>query len=498
MSKESKTEASAISRTVVPLQEPARRPLYVDMDGTLLATDALWEMLIRLIRTRPWLLFSAPFWLIKCKAFFKRKLVSHITLNPVLLPYNEPVIDYLNQERRKGREIILATASDRKAATSVANHLDLFSGVLASDGTINLAGNAKLSAILVHADGADFDYMGNSWPDVPIWHRASRAILVRPSRRLLAKAGQTSCVEAVLGTRPPFLHVFLRTLRVHQWSKNVLLLVPLLLAHKFTDNSRLISAFLAFVAFSLAASGVYILNDLLDLESDRQHPTKRSRPLASGLLPIPVAFATALLAIASSVGIASAFLPMLFLGVLLIYQATTMAYSFALKRIAILDVIVLAGLYTIRVLAGAVATDVPVSPWFLAFSTFLFLSLAFVKRYGELRLAGNRGGDAGFLEGRGYQPGDLDLLRSVGASSGYVAVAVFALYINSGDVHLLYARPAALWLIGPLILYWITRVWFLAHRGKMHDDPVVFALTDAHSYILAGLIAILLVVASIK
>ena len=498
MSKESKTEASAMSRAVVPLQEPARRPLYVDMDGTLLATDALWEMLIRLLRTQPWLLLSAPFWLMKGKAAFKRQLVSHITLNPALLPYHEPVIDYLTQERRKGRDVILATASDREVAMSVANHLDIFSGVLASDGTVNLAGQAKLSAILVHAEGADFDYVGNSRSDLPIWQRASRALLVKPSRRLLAKTGQTSSVEAVLCARPPFFRVFFRTLRVHQWSKNVLLLVPLLLAHKFTDTARLVSAILAFAAFSLAASGVYILNDLLDLESDRQHPTKRSRPLAAGLLSIPIALSTAVLAIASSALIAVAFLPILFVGVLLIYQTTTMAYSFALKRIAILDVIVLAGLYTIRVLAGAVATDVPVSPWFLAFSTFLFLSLAFVKRYGELRLAGNRGADAGFLEARGYQPGDLDLLRSVGASSGYVAVAVFALYISSGDVHLLYARPAALWLIGPLILYWITRVWFLAHRGKMHDDPVVFALTDTPSYVLAGLIAILLIIASIK
>jgi 4-hydroxybenzoate polyprenyltransferase len=498
MSKDSKTEAGVMSHTVAPLPERIRRPLYVDMDGTVLATDVLWEMLIRLMRTRPWLLIRAPFWLIKGKAFFKRQLVSHITLNPALLPYHEPVIDYLNRERRKGREVILATASDREVATSVANHLDLFSGVLASDGIVNLAGHAKLSAILVHADGADFDYMGNSWPDLPIWQQASRAILVKPSRRLLAKTGRTSSVEAVLGARLPFLRVFFRTLRVHQWSKNVLLLVPLLLAHKITDSSRLVSAVLGFVAFSLAASGVYILNDLLDLESDRQHPTKRARPLAAGLLPIPIALATSFVAIASSVGIAGVLLPTLFAGVLLIYLATTMAYSFALKRIAILDVIVLAGLYTIRVIAGAVATDVPASPWFLAFSTFLFLSLAFVKRYGELRLAGNRGGDAGFLEARGYQPGDLDLLRSVGASSGYVAVAVFALYINSGDVHLLYARPAALWLIGPLILYWITRVWLLAHRGRMHSDPVVFAFTDRTSYLIAVLVAILLLVASLK
>jgi len=497
MSKDLKTEASEASLHGVSLQEPGRRPLYVDMDGTLLSTDVLWEMLIRLMGTRPWLLLSAPFWLMKGKAFFKRQLIARITLNPALLPYHKPVVAYLTRERQKGREIILATASDQGVAEAVARHVGLFSAVLASDGVVNLTGHAKLSAIRQHANGIAFDYVGNSQTDLPIWQQASRAILVQPSRHTLRKAGRTSSIEAVLCPRLPLLRVFLRTLRVHQWSKNALLLVPLLLAHKISDPQRVTSAILAFVAFSLAASGVYIINDLLDLESDRQHPTKRSRPLAAGLLPIPFALATALLAITSSMGIAVVLLPRLFIGMLLLYQATTMAYSFALKRIAVLDVFVLAGLYTMRVLAGAVAVDVPASPWFLAFSTFLFLSLALVKRYAELRLAEQSGGTGGFLAARGYQPGDLDLLNSVGTASGYVAAAVFALYINSSDVHVLYRRPAVLWLIAPLILYWITRVWLLAHRGRMHSDPVVFAFTDRQSYVLAVLVAVLLLIASL-
>jgi 4-hydroxybenzoate polyprenyltransferase len=497
MSKNPNTDAAVISRTVVPPQGPMTGPLYVDMDGTLLATDVLWESLIRLLKTKPWFLLRVPLWLIKGKAFFKRQLVSQITLNPALLPYNEPVMAYLTREHLGGRELILATASDKHIAVKVANHVGLFSDVLATDGTVNLASHAKLSAILQHANGAAFDYVGNSWDDLPIWQRASRAILVDPSRRLLAKASQASPVETVLCPRPPLLRIIRKTLRVHQWSKNALLLVPLLLAHKVSDPERLISGMLAFVVFCLAASGVYILNDLLDLESDRQHPSKRSRPLAAGVLPIPVALATAFFAIAASLGIALALLPRHFIGILLLYQVTTMAYSFVLKRIAVLDVFVLAGLYTIRVLAGAVAVDVPASPWFLAFSTFLFLSLALVKRYAELRLAEQRGGTEDFLAARGYQHGDLDLLSSVGTASGYVAVAVFALYINSSDVHVLYRQPAALWLIAPLVLYWITRVWLLAHRGQMHSDPVVFAFTDRASYVLAALVAILLMVASL-
>jgi 4-hydroxybenzoate polyprenyltransferase len=497
MSKDSKTEAAVVSHTFVSLEGPTRGPLYVDMDGTLLATDALWELFVRLVKTKPVLLLQAPLWLMRGKAYFKRQLASHVSLNPALLPYHEPVIAFLTHERQEGREIILATASDEQVAGSVARHVGLFSAVLASDGTVNLGGHAKLSAIQQHANGAAFDYMGNSPADLAIWQQASRAILVQPARRTLRKARQTSSIEAVLCPRPPFLSVFLRTLRVHQWSKNALLLVPLLLAHKVSDPARLISAMVAFVAFSLAASGVYIVNDLLDLENDRQHPTKRSRPLAAGLLPIPFALVTAALAIALSFGIAGVLLPRLFVGMLFLYQVTTMAYSFALKRIAVLDVFVLAGLYTMRVLAGAVAVDVPASPWFLAFSTFLFLSLALVKRFAELRLAEQSGGTEGFLAARGYQHGDLDLLNSVGTASGYVAVAVFALYINSSDVHVLYRQPAVLWLIAPLILYWITRVWLLAHRGQMHSDPVVFAFTDRTSYVLAALVAMLLTIASL-
>jgi 4-hydroxybenzoate polyprenyltransferase len=471
--------------------------LYVDMDGTLLATDVLWELLIQALRTRPALLLRLPFWLLKGKAFVKRQLASRVPVQPALLPYHQPVIAFLTRERRAGRTIVLATASDRLVAEPVARHVGLFSAVLASDGRINLSGRTKLSAILRHADGAAFDYIGDSSSDLPIWRHASRAMLVGPSRRLLTRASDASTVENVLCPRPPLLAGLVQTLRVHQWSKNVLLLVPLLLAHHVTDLDRVLRAMLAVIAFSLAASAVYVVNDLLDLESDRQHPRKRGRPLAAGRVSIPAAVAMVPLAIVASGVIAITMLPGLFTGILGLYLGATTAYSFFLKRVAILDVLVLAGLYTVRVLAGAVATQVAVSPWFLAFSMFFFLSLAFVKRYAELRTAGGDGGEQAYLLARGYSVGDVDLLRSVGAASGYLAIAVLALYINSPEVHRLYGQPAWLWLMGPLLLYWITRVWFLAHRGQLDGDPVVFALTDGPSYVLAGLVGAVLMMAAL-
>jgi 4-hydroxybenzoate polyprenyltransferase len=472
-------------------------PLYVDMDGTLLATDTLWELFVRLIKTAPSLLWHIPFWLLKGRAYLKQQLTARLTLDPAALPYNRPVIEFLSLERQREREIILATASDRLLAERVAHQVGLFSAVLASDGTVNLAGERKLSAILQHAGGGPFDYIGNSSDDLPIWRHAERALLVRPSRRVRAER-RASAIDTVLCHRPSIIRGLLRVLRVPQWSKNVLLVVPLVLAHEISDVERLVKAILAFATFTLSASAVYIVNDLLDLDSDRRHPYKRFRPLAAGALSIPAALAIVPICISLSVAIAVALLPGLFAGTLLLYIATTTLYSLWLKRVVILDVFVLAGLYTFRVLAGAVATNVSVSPWFLAFSMFFFLSLAFVKRYAELRFAAGKTEDQDYLAARGYLIEDLELLKSVGAASGYLAVAVLALYINSPEVHVLYRQPVLLWLIGPLLLFWITRVWLLAHRGCLHTDPVVFALTDRPSYVLAASIAALLIVASMS
>ncbi|HEU5452631.1 MAG TPA: UbiA family prenyltransferase [Terriglobales bacterium] len=487
------------ARTCV--QPQAETPLYVDLDGTLLASDALWELLLALLKAHPFLVLWLPIWLLRGKAHLKQQLAAHATLNAALLPYRAPVLEFLQQERRRGREVVLATASDRVVAEAVAHHLGLFSAVLASDGRVNLSGPAKLAAIRQHARGAAFDYVGNSSADVPIWRESAGAILVQPSRRVERTASREAHAAAVLQPRPPATRALsnvLRSLRVHQWAKNVLLFVPLLLAHRVNDGARILHAFLAFVAFDVTASAVYIVNDLLDLDSDRQHPHKRSRPLAAGEVAIPTALMTAGFLLAIGALISATQLPVVFSDLLLLYVLATSAYSLAWKRVPIVDVLVLTGLYTVRVLAGAAATSVPISPWFLAFSMFFFLSLAFVKRYSELRLPDEDGAEKHYLKSRGYVVSDAELIRSVGPTSGYLAVLVLALYINNPDVQVLYSHPAALWLIGPLLLYWLTRVWLLAHRGELHGDPVVFALTDRISYLLAATIGVIVVLGAVK
>ena len=279
------------------------------------------------------------------------------------------------------------------------------------------------------------------------------------------------------------------SLRIHQWAKNVLVAVPMLMAHRFRDAQAWVSVTIAFVCFCLVASGTYVFNDLLDREADRAHPTKRNRPIASGRMPAGQALLIASACYAVGFVLAALLLPGLFALCLVGYVVLNALYSLVLKRKLMLDVLALASLYTLRLLAGGVATHVELSFWLLAFSMFLFLNLAFVKRYAELAMSQLTGSDARF--GRGYVVGDLDLIRTLGPTSGYLAVLVFALYLNSPDVLKLYPRPVPLWGICPLLLYWVSRLWFVAQRRGMYHDPVVFALTDRVSYLVAALILIL-------
>lgn len=306
-----------------------------------------------------------------------------------------------------------------------------------------------------------------------------------------SESGGVAVARASFGGRAS---VLLRALRAHQWVKNLLVFVPLLMAHRVFDVGALRAAALAFAAWSLCASGVYLLNDLLDLAADRAHPTKRARPLAAGAISRRTVYFLAPALVLAGLAAAFLLLPAGFGLMLALYLALTTIYSAWLKRLALVDVMVLAGLYTLRVLSGGYATGVPVSPWLLAFSMFLFLSLAFVKRYTELRA---NGGGAGFSR-RGYTRDDMELLKSFGAASGYLSVLVLALYINqSREVTQLYRRPELLWLAGPCLLYWVTRVWLLAHRGELHEDPVVFTVRDPASYLVGALIAALIVAASL-
>jgi 4-hydroxybenzoate polyprenyltransferase/phosphoserine phosphatase len=478
-----------------PASEPAAPlPLYVDLDGSVIATDLLWESLLALARQRPLELLKVPLWLCQGRALLKRRLAEAARLDPASLPYRPEVLEFLRGLHNSGRRLILATAAEERAARSVADHLGIFDEVMASDGQTNLKGREKLRRIIDEVGTGRFDYLGDSSADLPLWEKAGAAVLVGPSGGLLKRACAVCKPSKIFEVRRQRGRAMLRAMRPHQWAKNVLLAVPLMASHQLHNLNALLHVICAIVVFSLAASSVYIFNDLLDLESDRKHPRKRLRPLASGDLPLTLGLAIAPMLALVSVGTAAVALGKPFALLLLLYLGMTTAYSLYLKRKLMVDVLCLAGLYTARIFAGGAAAGVVVSHWLLAFSMFFFLSLAFCKRYAELSRAELSEKRVG---GRGYFSVDLDLIRILGPVSGYLSVLVLCLYINSPDVLRLYAQPAALWLICPLLLYWITRVWFLAQRRLMEEDPVVFALKDRISYVTGLVAAAIVIVGSI-
>jgi 4-hydroxybenzoate polyprenyltransferase len=471
------------------IESPGMRPLCVDLDGSVIRTDLLLECLLALVKRNPIYLLLAAVWWARGPAVLKAEIARRVQLDPTVLPYNTELLLWLRNEHARGRQLWLCTGSNERLAGAVARHLGIFSGVIASDSTHNLTGRLKAECLVRSFGFREFDYCGNERRDLATWYCSNGAIVV----------SNGSALGMRVATRVPLLQTFasggdrlsaaLRALRPHQWAKNVLLFVPLLAAHRASDPVAIGNAVLGFVAFCLCASSVYVLNDMLDLQADRAHARKCRRPFASGDLPLWVGFlmVPALLVVAAAI---AAFLSTQFLLVLGAYYILTSAYSFVLKGMIFIDAIALAGLYTLRIIAGAAAVRVPLSFWLLLFSVFLFLSLAMVKRYAELDALRRRGQLQ--AAGRDYDIGDLPMLESVGISAGYVSVLVLALYVNSPATMPLYRRPEALWPLCVLLLYWITRVWMKAHRGRMHDDPVIFALRDRVS-LATGLLAALIV-----
>lgn len=468
-------------------------PLCVDLDGTLIKSDILIESFFALIKRNPLLALLVPFWLLKGKAYLKQQIASRTELDVSTLPFHGDFLEYLRQQHANGRHLVLATASNGKFAEQVAMHLGLFEAVLASDESTNLSANKKLHRLREHYGDKLFDYAGNARADLKIWPHARRAILVNPEAGVQAAAQRLGNVEHCFDDRRAMPRNYLRALRPHQWSKNVLVFIPLFASHQIGDAFLLWSAALAFLAFSLCASSVYLLNDLLDLPADRRHARKKHRPFASGAIhPLNGVLLIPLL-IAAAFGIAL-LLPDQFLLLLAGYFTLTTAYSLWLKSKVLFDVLVLAGLYTLRIIAGATAIAVAPSFWLLAFSMFLFLSLAMVKRYTEVDGLKESGRTS--ISGRGYQATDLHTLNSLGSSSGYLAVLVLALYINSDDVRRMYSHPQLIWLLCPILLYWVSRLWLAAARGKMHDDPVVFAFRDTVSRWIALISIVIVALAS--
>lgn len=457
----------------------AAAPLVLDLDGTLLRTDTLVESVLVLLKRNPLHIFQVLLWALAGPLTLKNRLAERVSLNVALLPWRQDLLEWVRGQRATGREVVLATAAHRTIADAVAAHLGLFDQVLATDGTVNLKSEQKLEAIRA-AVGPSFVYAGDNRADLPIWRAGSAAIVVGAPVALRAQAAALAPIEAEFGQPEGRLRTWLHALRVHQWVKNLLIFVPLFTAFAFTQPGKVLAAVVLFVAFSLAASGTYLMNDLWDLESDRQHPRKRERAFASGRLPAlqGLAATAALLllglALALSVNLQTA-------AMLVGYVVLTTAYSWVLKSYVLIDVLTLALLYTYRVLAGGVAAGIEVSQWLLAFSVFTFFSLALVKRCGELVSLQQAGRDA--ARGRDYRVSDLVVLWPFGAAASICATVVFGLYVATPETAARFTHPRVLWLVAVLLIYWFGRLWIKTSRGEMHDDPIVFALRDRGSRI---------------
>jgi 4-hydroxybenzoate polyprenyltransferase/phosphoserine phosphatase len=467
-------------------------PLIVDLDGTLVRTDLLFESYFSTVTNSLRGHKSAAAALLRGRAQLKAYLAGSSDIDYGLLPYDEAVLALIARVRAEGRRVYLATASNKHHAERIAAHLGLFDGVFGSDSSTNLKGEAK-ARLLVETFGARrFDYAGNDHADMAVWGDARKAYAVGAGRGLARKMDRLGIPVEHLEREPPSLRAWLKALRVHQYAKNVLIFVPVLTAHAYSAHS-LLNAALAFSAFCLCASSVYILNDLLDLDADRRHPAKRSRAFASGAIPIAHGIIAIPLLLILAFGLAFA-LPLPFAGVLAGYLALTLAYSFKLKRKLMIDVVILAMLYTTRVLAGAAALPMFVSEWLLAFSMFIFTALALVKRYVELSMLLDK--ELPDPANRNYRLADLPIVGALAAASGFNAVTILALYISSPAVGPLYRHPERLWLICPILLYWIGRVVVLAHRRLVDDDPVLFALRDPVSRIAGALMVAIVLLAT--
>ena len=464
-------------------------PLVIDLDDALLKTDLLTETASRFLTQQPWNFFKLILWLTKERPVLMDRLMRSATLDVESLPYNQALLAWLHAEKAAGRYLVLVTVNYHSLAGKVAEQLGIFDDVLATADARNLKQNNKRDALVARFSENGFDYVGSNWADVPIWRSSAKAHVVSRSRRLIDTARSHNNLDRVFGDEKPNTAVaLLKAMRPHQWIKNLLIFIPLLTAHQYTASLSLANSFLAFIVFGLTASSVYLLNDIVDVADDRHHHTKRHRPFAAGNLDLLHGWIAwpLMLIIAFTLAGPLGGLHLGFIGILAAYFFLTTAYSVRLKQIPMVDVLTLALLYTLRIIAGALAIDAKLSFWLLSFSMFFFLSLALIKRYSELRAARDAGKE-GVLRGRGYDLQDLELVSSLGGSAGYVAVLVLSLYIQDSRTASMYSSPMLIWPACPLLLYWISRMWLIAHRGDMHADPIVFAIKDRSSW-LVGLL----------
>lgn len=465
-------------------------PLCIDLDGTLIKSDLLFETFLLLIKKNPLYLFACIYWLLKNKAYLKNQIAKRVEINPAILPYSENFLSYLKGEKSKGRYLVLVTASDYQLANLIADHIGIFSEVIASKGLHNVNGKNKRAILNEKFGEKQYDYAGNDKRDLFVWKTARKAIIVNAKSRIIKLSKKIAAVETIFSDRKNTLKNYLKLIRIHQFVKNLLVFVPIIVGHLYFNLHAILNSFLAFFIFCCLASSVYIVNDLLDLSADRQHKTKCHRAFAAGDISISIGLISAPLFLVIACML-SLLLPRVFFIAIASYYILTMFYSFYLKKKILVDIFTLAILYTVRIIAGIAAIGSNYSAWLITFSVFLFLSLAFVKRFSELENL-CRDNKPQIL-GRGYLVSDLSQLQLFGTISGYLSVLVLALYINSDEVTTLYRYSGFLWLICLILLYWISRIWMLAARNLLHEDPVLFALKDKVSWVLIIFVGITII-----
>jgi len=474
----------------MPIDHDSETPLCVDLDGTLIAGDISVESLLHGIKYFP--IKSLQALLTFSLSKIKSELAQVVILDPSCAKVNEEFFSFLKEEKNKGRKTYLVSASTQKQVQAYGDYFNVFDESIGSSSTLNLKGENKAKYLVQRFGQKGFDYAGNGDVDLPVWRDAKNAIIVGALPTTIQKASLQGNVVHIFDSLHPNFTTWMKVLRVHQWAKNLLLFLPLFLSHQLSFASYF-DTVKAFISFCLIASGIYILNDLFDLDADRQHTLKKKRPIPAGLVTLQSASLLSASLILTGITLAS-ILPQRAFFLIALYTLITFMYSIFLKRIVLIDIFILASLYVLRILTGGAAAQVFISPWMLAFSLFFFLSLSALKRFSELHNLSLKGKET--TKGRGYEVKDQDQISIFGASSGYLSVVIFTLYITSPEVRILYSTPECLWFIIPVLLYWMSRVWLFAHRGKMHEDPVLFALRDGVSYVVFS-IAFIIVLLSV-
>lgn len=450
---------------------PNERPLVVDLDGTLIRNDLLHDSLLFIAIRRPSKLGGLIKKIVKGKSSFKDQVARIYVPRPEHVVFNSEVLELIRESKLRGTKVFLVSASTQTAVTSISENLGIFDDAMGSRDT-NLKGQAKADFLISRFGKKAFDYVGNSKSDLPVWAAAAEGYIVSKSKRLQTKAGQVNQKSHILNsnvTKMPLL----RELRVHQWVKNLLVFVPLLTAYKVSDLELVKQGILAFLSFSLLASAIYVINDLADINSDREHEKKRTRPVAAAIISVPSAVLLAIALISAGL-FAAISVNLEFVAVAVTYLLLTSAYSFFLKQVAVLDCVVLAILYSLRIVAGGLATGISLTYWLLTFSGFLFFSLAWMKRYAEVSKSTSQYN----VPGRSYAKGDMPFIFALGMGSALLSILVFVLYIENGLSNSVYEQPELPWLAVLALTFWLGRIWLVSFRGLMHEDPIAFALKD--------------------